>query len=62
MAVAALEDDISLHVDHGLLHNLKHLCLHNQHLLMSRRLGGGGLTFWLFSPLLLSLQFLVLPI
>jgi hypothetical protein len=53
---------ISLHVDHGLLHNLKHLCLHNQHLLMSRRLGGGGLTFWLFSPLLLSLRFLVLPI
>jgi hypothetical protein len=26
----------SLHVDHGLLHSLKHLCLHNQHLLKSR--------------------------
>jgi hypothetical protein len=29
----------SLHVDHGLLHCLKHLCLHNQHLLKSRRRG-----------------------
>jgi hypothetical protein len=29
----------SLHVDHGLLHSLKHLCLHNQHLLKSRRRG-----------------------
>jgi hypothetical protein len=27
----------SLHVDQGLLHGLKHLCLHNQHLLKSRR-------------------------
>jgi hypothetical protein len=27
----------SLHVDHGLLHSLKHLCLHSQHLLKSRR-------------------------
>jgi hypothetical protein len=26
----------SLHVDHGLLHSLKHLCLHKQHLLKSR--------------------------
>jgi hypothetical protein len=26
----------SLHVDQGLLHGLKHLCLHNQHLLKSR--------------------------
>jgi hypothetical protein len=26
----------SLHVDHGLLHSLKHLCLHSQHLLKSR--------------------------
>jgi hypothetical protein len=29
----------SLHVDHGLLHGLKHLCLHHQHLLKSRRRG-----------------------
>jgi hypothetical protein len=29
----------SLHVDHGLLHSLKHLCLHSQHLLKSRRRG-----------------------
>jgi hypothetical protein len=29
----------SMHVDHGLLHSLKHLCLHNQHLLKSRRMG-----------------------
>jgi hypothetical protein len=27
----------SLHVDHGLLHSLKHLCLHSQHLLKSRQ-------------------------
>jgi hypothetical protein len=26
----------SLHVDHGLLHSLKHLCLHSQHLLKIR--------------------------
>jgi hypothetical protein len=29
----------SLHVDHGLMHSLKHLCLHSQHLLNSRRRG-----------------------
>jgi hypothetical protein len=29
----------SLHVDHGLLHGLKHLCLHSQHLLKTRRRG-----------------------
>jgi hypothetical protein len=27
----------SLHVDHGLLHSLNHLCLHHQHLLKSRQ-------------------------
>jgi hypothetical protein len=26
-----------MHVDHGLLHSLKHLCLHHQHLLKSRQ-------------------------
>jgi hypothetical protein len=29
----------SLHVDHGLLHGLKHSCLHSQHFLKSRRRG-----------------------
>jgi hypothetical protein len=29
----------SLYVDHGLLDSLKHLCLHSQHLLKSRRSG-----------------------
>jgi hypothetical protein len=29
----------SLHVDHSLLHSLKHLCLHSQHLLKSRQRG-----------------------
>jgi hypothetical protein len=29
----------SLQVDHGLVHSLKYLCLHNQHLLKSRRRG-----------------------
>jgi hypothetical protein len=28
-----------MQVDHGLLHGLKHLCLHSQHLLKSRRRG-----------------------
>jgi hypothetical protein len=28
-----------MHVDHGLLHSLKHLCLHHQHLLKSRHRG-----------------------
>jgi hypothetical protein len=28
-----------MHVDHGLLHGLMYLCLHNQHLLKSRRSG-----------------------
>jgi hypothetical protein len=28
-----------MQVDHGLLHALKHLCLHSQHLLKSRRRG-----------------------
>jgi hypothetical protein len=29
----------SLHVDDGLMHGLKHFCLHHQHLLKSRRKG-----------------------
>jgi anti-sigma-K factor RskA len=28
-----------MHVDHGLLHSLKHLCLHSQYLLKSRQRG-----------------------
>jgi hypothetical protein len=31
----------NLHVDHGLLHGLKHLCLHSKHLLKSRQREGG---------------------
>jgi hypothetical protein len=30
---------LCMQVDHGLLHGLKHLCLHSQHLLKSRRRG-----------------------
>jgi hypothetical protein len=30
---------LSMQVDHGLLHGLKHLCLHGQHLLKSRQNG-----------------------
>jgi hypothetical protein len=40
-----------MQVDHGLLHGLKHLCLHGHHLLKSKRTGGGRLASWLlFSP------------
>jgi hypothetical protein len=31
-----------MHIDHGLLYALEHLCLHSHHLVMSRRRGGGG--------------------
>jgi hypothetical protein len=30
---------LCMQVDHGLLHGLKHLCLHSQHLLKSKRRG-----------------------
>jgi hypothetical protein len=30
---------VALGVDHGLLHGLKHLCLHSQHLFKSRQRG-----------------------
>jgi hypothetical protein len=29
----------SLYVDHDMLHSLKHLCLHNQHLVKSKQMG-----------------------
>jgi hypothetical protein len=45
----------SLHVDHGLLHSLKHLCLHSQHLLNSRQRG------WRWIDMLVVL-FVVVPI
>jgi hypothetical protein len=41
----------SLHVDEGLLHSLKHLCLHSQHLLKSRRRGWR----WIDIPVVLSI-------
>jgi hypothetical protein len=58
---------LSMQVDHGLLHGLKHLFLHSQHLLKSGQRGGGGLASWLlFSPLFSALlavtRFLVLAI
>jgi hypothetical protein len=55
-----------LHVDHGLLYSLKHLCLLARTCSIVGGGGGGGLTFQLFSPLLSSasllLRFLVLDI
>jgi hypothetical protein len=56
-----------MQVDQGLLHGLKHLCLHSQHLLKSKWRGGGGLASWLllsplFSVLLAATRFLVLTI
>jgi hypothetical protein len=58
---------LCMQVDQGLLHGLKHLCLHSQHLLKSKRRGGGGLASWfllspLFSALLAVIRFLVLTI
>jgi hypothetical protein len=58
---------LCMQVDQGLLHGLKHLCLHSQHLLKSKWRGGGGLASWLLlSPLFLVLlaatRFLVLTI
>jgi hypothetical protein len=62
-----------MQVDQGLLHGLKHLCLHSQHLLKGERRwwrnggGGGGLASWLllsllFSALLAVTRFLMLTI
>jgi hypothetical protein len=31
--------ELCMQVDHGLLHGMKHLCLHSQHLLKSKRRG-----------------------
>jgi competence protein ComGC len=46
----------SLHVDHGLLYSLKHLCLHSQHLLKSRRRG------WWWINILLVLSVVVVVV
>jgi hypothetical protein len=46
----------SLHVDQGLLHGLKHFCLHNQHLLKSRWRG------WWWVDILVVLPIIVLSI
>jgi hypothetical protein len=45
-----------LHVDHGLLHSLKHLCLHSQHFLKSRRRG------WPWVDILVVLPIVVLSV
>jgi hypothetical protein len=46
----------NLHVDHGLLHGLKHLCLHSQHLLQSRRRGWRWVgVFGVVPPIVLSI-------
>jgi competence protein ComGC len=46
----------SLHVDHELLHGLKHLFLHSQHFLKSRRRG------WQWVDILVVLPIVVLSI
>jgi hypothetical protein len=46
----------SLHVDHGLQHSLKHLCLHSQHLLKSRWRG------WRWVGILVVLPIVVLSV
>jgi hypothetical protein len=46
----------SLHVDHGLLHSLKHLCLHSQHLLKSRQRG------WRQIDILIALSIVVVVV
>jgi hypothetical protein len=51
-----LEVGQPLHVDHGLLHSLKHLCLHNHHLLNSRRRG------WQWVDILVVLSVVVLVV
>jgi hypothetical protein len=56
----------SLHVDHGLLHSLKYLCLQNQHLLKSWQRAWWRVDILVVLsvvvPLLLLLRFLVLAI
>jgi hypothetical protein len=46
----------SLHVDQGVLHGMKHLWLHNQHLLKSRRRG------WWWVDILIVLPVVVVAI
>jgi hypothetical protein len=58
---------LCMQVDQGLLHGLKHLCLHSQHLLKSKRRGWRQVAFLvvalsLFSALLAVTRFLVLTI
>jgi hypothetical protein len=58
---------LCMQVDQGLLHGLKDLCLHSQHLLKIKRGGGGGLASRLlfsplFSALLVVTRFLVFTI
>jgi hypothetical protein len=46
----------SMHVDHGPLQSLKHLCLHSQHLLKSRWRG------WRWIDILVVLPIVVLSV
>jgi hypothetical protein len=49
----------SLHVDQGLLHGLKHLCLHNQYLLKSRRRGWWRVDILVVLPVVLPVVVVV---
>jgi ABC-type sulfate transport system permease subunit len=52
----------SLHIDHGLLHGLKHLYLHSQHLFKSKRWGRRRVDILVVLPIVvLSIIFVVVP-
>jgi hypothetical protein len=51
----------SLHVDHALLHSLKHLCLHHQHLLKSRRWGWQQVDILVVLPIVVSVVVVAVP-
>jgi hypothetical protein len=51
----------SLHVDQGLLHGLKHLSLHNQHMLKSRRRGWGRVDILVVLPILVPVVVVAAP-
>jgi hypothetical protein len=50
-----------LHVDHGLLHSLKHLCLHSQHLLKSRWRGWRQIDILVVLSIVVSIVVVVVP-
>jgi hypothetical protein len=51
----------SLHVDHGLLHSLKHLCLYNQHLLKSRWRGWWRVDIMVVLSVVVPIVVVVIP-